>query len=77
MNVEGRRRALMNDDPVLYAYIKAVEGAKLLDRAGNYASGADSSHGAANRLWSLATTARTLAGHIRGTEAEENNATLG
>lgn len=52
--VEQARRALMLSDPQLYRYIEAHVAARELDRAGGDASGAETGHGAANRIWQAA-----------------------
>lgn len=56
--IEQARRNFMREDPELYAYIQARVVARALDSAGDSASGAETGHGAANRVWSLAATWR-------------------
>lgn len=52
--IEQARRNFMREDPELYAYIQARVVARALDSA----SGAETGHGAANRVWSLGATWR-------------------
>jgi hypothetical protein len=49
--LEQRRRDLMASDRLLYDYITHIAAAKVLDSAGDMASGFH--HGVANRLWGL------------------------
>lgn len=63
-NIEQERRNFKAEHPELYEYIRNLECAKVLDMAGDLASGFD--HGAANRLWQMSGRHRREAEYARG-----------
>lgn len=63
--IEQERRNFKQDNPILYAYILAIEVAKALDSAGDTASGSLDGHEAANRIWRTSAQHRGRAKELR------------
>lgn len=68
--IEQRRRDFMREQPELYQYILDLQTARVLDQAGDAASG--SSHRLANWFWRQAgeATARMAQARLAGTDPE-------
>jgi hypothetical protein len=69
--LEQRRRNFKREDAALYAYIVAIETARALDSAGDEASGAADSFGAADRVWARSATHKAFAARMREDEYVE------
>jgi hypothetical protein len=64
-DMERQRREFKHDNPALYAYVTAHEVTKALDRAGDAASAAADSYGAASAVWDMSAAHRGLAARLR------------
>lgn len=66
--IEQDRRNLMTSDRALYNYIRDIETAKALKRAGDHIS---HHHAAANQVWALSYPPAERARRARGEGAED------
>ena len=70
VGIEQQRRDFMRDQPGLYRYIENITSARVLDSAGDQASGATDAQTAANRLWRFAAQCRQDADQQRAAERQ-------